>query len=155
MAAQLTEKKKVKIKRKICQYPIYLRWLQSDGGYAYWLFSQRKTLSFRTSNQRVFFPFISDIEDARSIMKVQDKSSVNRALLFADGLTENEALGMRGLYESIEVMALINPDSWQIEGAKWQQIAIDIGTFEIGDTGRSLYQTSFNITLQPNIGITI
>lgn len=154
MAAQLTERKRVKIRRPTCDDPIYIRWLQNDGGYSYWLFEQRKTLSFRTSNEQRFDPFIEDIEVAPSVTIVKRKEAENRVFLFADNLTYDEVLGMRGLLESIQVSGLVNVDTWKSEGAKWQDVFVDTGTYELGDMDRNLYIISFNISLQKNLGIT-
>lgn len=143
---RLTEKKRIKIDSECRDYPIYLCWINSLGGVSYWLFSKQHTESTKTRAGTTYVKNISDLETAKGNLDIVGKDSVHSFKVGAR-LKEEDMDGITGLYESPKVMRLMNPETWQTDGCKWQNVLIKTGSLLILNTGTAFIDVKFDIQM--------
>jgi len=137
---RLTEKKRIKIDNTCKDFPMYVCWLNSLGGYSYWLFFKHHEESTKTKANAKYDINIQDLETAIATNDIVGKDAVH---VFKVGarIQEEDQDGITGLFESPKVMLLMNPETWQTASAtsgpapKWQRVIVKTGSALILKTG--------------------
>lgn len=125
--AIITEKKKIKIDHECKDFPIYLTWLNGVGGYDSWLFFKERTETTRTKVSNKYVKNVEDLENAVATNDITGKDIAPQMKI--GGRIEAEDMdGMQSLFESPKVMMLMNPDTWEADGAKWQRVIVKAGS---------------------------
>jgi len=125
--AIITEIKEVKIDHECKDFPIYLTWLNTLGGYDSWLFFKEHTEKVKT---KAVNPYTINTEDLETAIGSNDISGklVTPVLEIGGRMTAEDMDGIESLYTSPKVMMLTNPDSWEVDGAKWQRVIVKTGS---------------------------
>jgi len=137
---RITEKKKIKVDHECKDFPIYLTWLNSLGGYSYWLFFKEHSELTKTSLENQYIKSIEDLENAISTNDITGKSA-EHTIQIGGRIQAEDMGGITGLYESPKVERLMNPDTWETDGTggtpapKWQRVIIKPGSITILKTG--------------------
>lgn len=143
---RLTEKKRIKIDSECRDYPIYLCWLNSVGGISYWLFSKKHTERTRTKQGKSYVKNINDLETAKGNLDYLTKDSVHSFRVGAR-VKQEDMDGLTGLFESPKVQMLMNPTTWEVDGAKWQNVQIGTGSLLILDTDTNYKDIQMDIQM--------
>ena len=64
-----------------------------------------------------------------------------------DVLKAEDMDGMQSLFESPKVMMLMNPETWESDGAIWQRVIVNTGTLLILKTRTSYLDVKFTLDL--------
>jgi len=148
---RITEKKKIIINTQCVENPVYLAWMNKLSGWNYWLFSYNQLVNLATGNEQTYQSLIKDLESAESTEEVQSLESAERMTVGADGLNINDAGLVNTILDSVKVQMLMNPATWQAEGAKWQTVILDRGTFLLYETSGMSNDVSFSFRFSKKI----
>ena len=143
---RLTEKKRIKIDNECKDYPIYLTWLNSLGGYSYWLFFKNHTETTNTKFNSSYDINISDLETAVATNDAIGKDAVPSIEVGARVKAEDMD-GITGLFESPKVMMLANPETWAVDGPVWKRVILKAGSMVTLKTGTAYLNVKFNLQL--------
>ena len=149
---RITEKKKIKIDHECKDFPIYLTWLNSLGGYSYWLFFKEHTEKTKTASENKYIKSIDDLENAIATDDITGKSA-DHTILIGGRMKAEDMDGITGLYESPKVLRLMNPETWETDGVggtpapKWQRVIIKPGSLTILKTGIEYLEVKMNLEL--------
>jgi len=143
---QLTEKIKVKIDHECKDFPIFLTWLNSLGGYSYWLFFKSHTESIKTKSENSYIVNIQDLENAISTNDITGKSSIP-SLAIGAVIDAEDMDGIQSLFQSPKVLQLMNPETWQTEGLKYRRVIVNAGSLIILKTKIERLEVKFTLEL--------
>ena len=149
---RITEKKKIKIDHECKDFPIYLTWLNSLGGYSYWLFFKEHTENTKTKTQNKYIVNIQNLETAIGTNDITGKLA-NHEIKIGARVKAEDIDGITGLYESPKVLRLMNPETWQTEGEggnplpKWQRVIVKPGSIIILKTGIDFLEIKMTLEL--------
>jgi hypothetical protein len=143
---RVTEKKKVKIVHGCHDNPVYLNWLGLSGGREYYLFEHRQQYNLTTSVKGTFEPYQNNIETAQGVTFDTGRGATPRLIIGAvvDLVT---AEGIQGVLYSPNVLRLMNPDTWILDGPIWQIVRPVPGSFKMWDTDQTRVEIEFSIDL--------
>ncbi len=125
--AEITEIKTIKIDHECKANPVCLCWLNSLGGYSFWVFSAEHSITTSTSINSLYKNNVPDLETAIGTENIIGKDVLN-TLNIGSRVLDEDMDGMQGLYTSTAVYRLTNNDSWSVDGAKWQRVIIKKGS---------------------------
>jgi len=132
---------------KPCNDPyIYLKWLNTLGGWDYFRFGFDQVLSVNTSDGITIDRNVFDWENDETISDTITKNSINR-ISFGATVCETKIEGLRGIHNSTHIMLQVgfNP-------IKFHTVTLGVGGFEIKRT-RS-HQAEFRLQISlPQINI--
>lgn len=151
---QLTEEKKIHI-RDCALNSIYLKWINTLGGWSYWMFEFDQQKSLAVSEAKTFQQTIYDLATADSALQYLSKRAFPKMTIGADGVSAENIAGLKGILYSPKVMWLTNPDTWDDvydPGAKWQTAMVDPGSFNL-ETTRAGYANIELVVEFPEISI--
>lgn len=134
MSNRCTEIKTVKINADCVNNPVFIRWINSVGGWEPgWVFSRTQTIAVQVDELGTFQPYNADIEVAESVIEVLAKDATPQMIVgaFVD-IEDIERI--KGMLYSPSVKMLMNNDTWMTEGCKWQTIIPQPGAFKLYDT---------------------
>jgi hypothetical protein len=143
--SRITEKKRIKIDRECKDYPVFATWINTLGGREQWLFHKINTESINTESLGTFEPFVEDLETARG--QIFDIGIFAQPKITCYGLIDSEDLeGLKSILYSPNIEVLVNPETWETEGVKWQVYRVETGSFRIIDSDevRSEFEITFN-----------
>lgn len=144
--AIITEKKTIKIDHECKDFPIYLTWLNGVGGYDNWLFFKEHSSTTKTKITSSYTSNISNLETAIGTNDITGKDIAPQMKI--GGRIEAEDMdGMQSLFESPKVMMLMNPETWESDGAIWQRVIVNTGTLLILKTRTSYLDVKFTLDL--------
>lgn len=144
--AIITEKKTIKIDHECKDFPIYLTWLNGVGGYDSWLFFKEHSSTTKTKITSSYTSNISNLETAIGTNDITGKDIAPQMKI--GGRIEAEDMdGMQSLFESPKVMMLMNPETWESDGAVWQRVIVNTGTLLILKTRTSYLDVKFTLDL--------
>lgn len=104
--------------------PFYMRWINRQGGWDYWMFSFRQTVNRSIDNQLFFNPTIFDQEAANGSTKITNLDAQEKITVGASGLSEIE-------YECVSKLIYSPLKQWYSETLnKWIEIQLDEGETE-------------------------
>jgi len=104
--------------------PFYVKWINQIGGWDYWMFSFRQTISRSIGDQQFFNPTVFNQETVNGTTQLTDISATEKVTVGADGLTDNE-------YECISKLIYSPQKQWYSEKLnKWIEIQLEEGEAE-------------------------
>ena len=142
----LTEVITVKIENGCGNNQVYLCWINTLGGYDYWLSNKLQEQNLKTKIENSFSSNVSDLETALGIANITGKSS-GETIEVVSSVALEDISGMKSLYESTSVMMLTNPTTWATDGCKWKRVIVNAGSMMIFKTNKSFYDIKFTLTL--------
>lgn len=134
---------------KPCKDPyIYLKWLNTLGGWDYWRFGKDQLLQLTTADDIVIDRNVFDWENGDTIAEVIKKSAFSKASIGAQ-VSDKKISGLRELAYSTKVMVLtsLNP-------IQWQTVRVTPGSFDIRRTRSKVTELRFTITF-PEINVQV
>ena len=126
--------------------PIYLCWINTLGGFDYWLFNKFQEQNLKTKIENSFSSNISDLETALGISNITGKSS-GETIDVVSSISIDDIDGIKSLYESTSVFMLTNPTTWTTDGAKWKRVIVQPGSLKIFTTNKSFYNIKLSLVL--------
>jgi hypothetical protein len=148
----LTEKKRIKVDTTCKDFPMYLCWLNSLGGYSYWLFFKTHTETSKTKAQTGYSLNEADLATDIGTNDIVGKSAVHSFRIGARMLSEDMD-GITGLFESPKVMLLMNPETWQTDSPtgtplpRWQRTLVGTGSLVILKTSTAFLEVKLDIQM--------
>jgi hypothetical protein len=115
----------------------YVRWLNSLGGWDYWLFEHKIYEALKVDNGNNYQSYFDNISDISDFENVTFKNVSPAVQVGSDTLTSNEAEGLKVLTTSPKVYW------YNEEFSKWIGVIVQPGTFNI----RSTKDNYFNVEL--------
>lgn len=106
-AINFTEEKRVLIDKECKQYPIYLMWKNSLGGWDYWLFDKNNETSFESSQAGSYNVYVEDIEFSNLREKITEARQFKRVTM-GDVVTKESLKGLQEIERSPQVYVLYN-----------------------------------------------
>jgi len=146
LANEITEKKYIKIEKGCINDPIYLEWHNKLGGKSYWLFGKLNTFQTKTAEVGYYERYVSDLESEQGNDGIINKSN-ERSISIGANIPADQMDGIRGLFESPKVKMLTNPETWSVDGAKWQDVRINTGSKLTGQTRKGFFEVEMDILL--------
>lgn len=129
IATIITEIKEIDINTECVDNPVYLKWLNTSGGFSQWLFGKMQTDIIQTSVDGEYVTNIDDdLENSIGGDEYISKNAQPQLVIGANVPVEKMD-GMKGLLMSPKVLMLSNPDDWQTDGPKWIRVRIQTGSF--------------------------
>lgn len=126
-----------------CDDPyVYLKWINSRGGWDYWRFGFNQDLSNSTTNSEQINRFISNWETDQTMGDYISRQSVPKMSLVAGQLTLSELNSLSWLSNSrrVQMLTSVNP-------IKWQTVLVPDGDFSRGSTRSGIGNVKLSITL--------
>lgn len=120
--------------------PFYIRWINRQGGYDYWMFSYRQYLTRSISNQQTFNPYVENQETSDSFEELYDLSANESVRVGTEGLNANDYDCVSKLIYSPKI------EHYNPETMKWTRIFVEKGDNEL-DTRSILNQLEFTFKL--------
>ena len=166
---RFTEIKRILISHECIDFPIYLKWMNSLGGWSYWCFKFDQQKSLATGDAITMQKVVEDLEDADALLETISKSGVPRLVAGANDVSSANLRGLKELLTSPKVYCLMNPDSWTTGGEdedgdplnpwpdaylssdiqpKWQIVNIPTGSFPLESTRRDAGGVEVTIQFQ-------
>ena len=120
--------------------PFYIRWINQQAGWDYWMFSFRQTIERKIASQQTYNPTVFDQENAKSFTEEYYKEGKEKITVGASGMNDNE-------YECISKL-IYSPkiQYYNKELGKWFGLIVDDGTNE-KDTRASSKSVEFTFLL--------
>lgn len=140
----ITETKLIKINAECRKVPIYLCWLNTLGGWDYWLFDASQKSEISAGNIKTFEKFVDDFENAQGFVETLSKEAQVKITLGDNGLSIDDFHGIKGILYSPKVLMLTV--QYPI---KWHTVILDSKSFSY-ETDQSSTDIEFSIIL-PNI----
>lgn len=132
---------------KPCSDPyIYLKWINTLGGWDYYRFGHDQLFQLTTSDLVSIDRNVFDWENDNTIADTIKKSGINR-ITFGGTVPSNKVSGLKGIQTSIKVMMLVNLNPY-----KWHTVTINTGTFDVKRSRGAFSEFKFTISL-PEINI--
>lgn len=126
--------------RCVPQNPFYVKWINQQGGWDYWMFSFRQYISRNTKNSQTFEPTIYDQERAKYFIEEFYKEGVEKITVGAEGLNENEYQCISKLIYAPQIQY------YNAKTKKWIGLIVDSGETE-NDTRSSSKEVEFTFLL--------
>lgn len=124
--------------------PVYLNWLGTDGSRNFWLFKKRQTISIDTNVNVTFEPIVSDLAIQRHDVLELERTSDN--LITCTAIVPlNKIEGIKTMLHSLNVLMLVNPDTWQDSVPIWEAVRPVTGTFALYNTDERFTTIQFTI----------
>lgn len=148
-ADEITEKKTIKISQSNCENPVYLKWINKQGGNSFWLFNRNQLRISKTKNGEIYEKHLSTLIGTYSNRFISTKEA-DHSIRLTTTISEDDMDGIIGLHESPKVSMLVNPDTWSTEGCKWQSVIVSPSSLIFLKTNTSFFNVEIDILL-PNI----
>ena len=131
----------IKMNKPCSDRYVYLKWLNTLGGWEYWRFGKNQTESIVTSNADILDRNVFDWAKDDTIADLVKKKAVSRFQIGAQ-ISNSKIRGVSSLHRSIKVQMLVNTNP-----IAWQTVIVDAGTFEIRKTKYDYTELKFTINL--------
>lgn len=142
------------IKSESCNDAVYLKWLNKQGGYSYWLFNYSET-ERRYKDLGDVFNDYNNLEDTTSPLLGLGKTSNDEINLFYDLANENDKNYLASLLDSPRVYLFTGTPFAQNNFNDFLEVKVKQNTFSIKDVKRDLYNIEVKIILPSNYNITV
>jgi hypothetical protein len=109
----------------VCKCPTFLRWLDSAGGWRYWLFQYKKKTTLEASRgpvQDIYEPLLSARDTVQQIVSSEANELISLNAKFLDAWQFEY---LKSIAYAPQVFLLTNPDDWQTDGAEWRGVLVD------------------------------
>jgi hypothetical protein len=145
-AIEVTERLRIKVDHECKDFPIYLTWLNSVGGYDYWLFFKTNKVKINTKLENQHLKNIDDLSTALGNIDITGKS-IQPSVDFGARVKAEDMDGMAGLFGSPKVLYLTNPETWQTDGAIWRRVIIRPGSLLVSESNISFIDIKMTMLL--------
>jgi hypothetical protein len=150
--ARITEIKTIDVNDECVDNPVYLKWLNTLGGFSQWLFGTMQTDIIQTSVDGEYMTNINDdLENSIGGNEYISKDAQPQLVIGAN-VPVSKMDGMKGLIMSPKVLMLSNPNTWQTDGAKWIRVRVQTGSFIVLKTNETRNQVEM-VLLLPKLNI--
>lgn len=127
------------------QSGVYLKWLNDEGNFSYWLFSEIHTESVKTKTADVYNSEAQNLVDAYQEKQITGKTAENILNLNYKNLTNDEVYQLKSLLTSSYVMMYTGENNELYDYTNWQTVTIKDGTFSLVNTKRNLQNISIRV----------
>jgi hypothetical protein len=128
----------------------YLKWLNSFGGWSYWLFYKGNE-NLQTKELGVLNNDFSNLEDTVSPMISLGTESQNTIALLQEGITKDEMLLLRDLLDSAKVYMFTGIAFTQSSDKDWVEVIVKSGNFRLSNARERINNLSITIELPMNV----
>ena len=143
---EVTERLKIKVDHECKDFPIYLTWVNSLGGYDYWLFFKTNTVKLKTKLENQHVKNIEDLESSIGNIDITGKAGQPQ-VDFGARVRAEDMDGIASLFASPKVLYLSNPDTFLTEGYKWIRAIIRPGSILIEESNLSFVEVKMSMLL--------
>jgi hypothetical protein len=133
-----------------CTDGIYIKWINSLGGWNYWLFSKGQTQTKTKDNGSLNNDF-NNLEDTISPLVSLGKTSETQIKVQQKRIIEQDKTLLSDLLDSAKVYLFTGMPFSQNTFNDWIEVNLTNGTFTIENPKSKMYQFNFNLELPPNI----
>ena len=99
--------------------PFYVRWVNQQGGWDYWMFGHRQFINRSISNQITFNPYVQNQQLVKGFETVVGMEGTEKIKVGSESMTEND-------YECVSKLIYSPTIEWFNEATRlWQSITID------------------------------
>jgi len=133
-----------------CTDGIYIKWINSLGGWNYWLFSKGQTQTKTKDNGSLDNDF-ENLEDTISPLVSLGKTSANIIKVQQKRVIQQDKILLTDLLDSAKVYLFTGTPFSQKTFNDWIEINLANGNFAIENPKSNLYQFDFTLELPPNI----
>jgi hypothetical protein len=107
------------IETQIPSSPFYVKWINQQGGWDYWMFSHRQYLSRNSANQVTFNPYIEDQLTAKGFTQLVLVDGIEKVKVGAASLNDND-------YDCVSKLIYSPSTQWFNESTgKWNTVLIE------------------------------
>ncbi len=145
MAERISEIKTIDIERCIPPNPVYLRWLNTLGGWTSWLFGTRQIVTYDVDGKELFTKNITELENMNGLDEWVGKEAEKVLKLGYENLPTNKVELIKGILYSPKVYQVewdttVNPPL-----IKRTVVRVKPGSFSIIDTGDNRHDLEIQI----------
>lgn len=123
----------------------YLKWLNSFGGWNYWLFNKGND-TLTTKDLGTIFNDCNDVVDTISPYVAIGKTSENNIAIVQDNITSQEFLILNDILESPKVYLFTGLQNEVVEVNDWLEVTIKSGAFRVSNAREKM--TNLNLTIE-------
>jgi hypothetical protein len=128
----------------------YLKWLNSFGGWSYWLFYKGNE-NLQTKELGTLNNDFNNLEDTVSPMISLGTESQNTIALLQEGITKDEMLLLRDLLDSAKVYMFTGIAFTQSSDKDWVEVIVKSGNFRLSNARERINNLSITIELPMNV----
>ena len=128
----------------------YLKWLNSFGGWSYWLFYKGNE-NLQTKELGVLNNDFNNLEDTVSPVISLGTESQNTISLLQEGITKDEMLLLRDLLDSVKVYMFTGIAFTQSSDKDWIEVIVKSGNFRLSNARERINNLSLTIELPMNV----
>lgn len=143
---EVTERKRMFIDNECKDFPIYLTWINSVGGYDYWLFFKTNKEKLTTKLENPYLKNVDDLETDLGNIEITGKTN-SPQIDFGARVRAESMDGMASLFASPKVLWLTNPDTWQTDGPKWRRVIIKNGSLPKEESRKAFMEVKMSMLL--------
>lgn len=126
---------------KQCNDPyVYIKWLNTLGGWDYWRFGHDQIKSISTSDEISIVRNVFDWENDDTIADIIKKNAIEKIAIGATVPTI-KLNGLKGILKSIKIQMLVNNNPY-----KWQTMILATGSFETKRTKNEFSELKFTLS---------
>lgn len=123
----------------------YLKWLNSFGGWNYWLFNKGND-TLTTKDLGTIFNDYEDVIDTISPYVAIGKTSENNIVVRQDNITPDEFLILNDILESPKVYLFTGLQNEIVQSNDWLEVTIKAGAFRVSNSREKM--TNLNLTIE-------
>ena len=123
----------------------YLKWLNSFGGWNYWLFNKGND-TLTTKDLGTIFNDYEDVVDTISPYVAIGKTSENNITIVQDNITHQEFLILNDILESPKVYLFTGLQNEVVQSNDWLEVTIKSGAFRVSNAREKM--TNLNLTIE-------
>lgn len=127
----------------------YIKWINSFGGWNYWLFYKgNDTLTTKDLGQ--IFNDYEDVVDTISPYVSIGKTSENNISVVQDNITQNEMLILNDLLDTPKVYLFTGTPNQNVQCKEWLEVNIKSGAFRVSNSREKMNSLSLTIEIPTN-----
>jgi hypothetical protein len=127
----------------------YIKWLNSFGGWNYWLFYKgNDTLTTKDLGQ--IYNDYNDVVDTVSPYVSIGKTSENNIAVVQDNITQNEMLILNDLLDTPKVYLFTGTPNQNVQCKEWLEVNIKSGAFRVSNSREKMNSLSLTIEIPTN-----
>lgn len=133
-----------------CTDGVYIKWINSLGGWNYWLFSKGQTQTKTKDNGSLNNDF-ENLEDTISPLVSLGKTSANTIKVQQKRIISQDKILLSDLLDSAKVYLFTGTPFSQNTFNDWIEVNLTNGSFTIENPRSNMYQFDFTLELPPNV----
>lgn len=135
----ITQPLTIKINKQCNDPYVYIKWLNTLGGWDYWRFGHDQIKSISTSDEINVDRNVFDWENDDTIADIIKKNAIEK-ISFGATVPTIKLKGLKGMHESIKIQVLVNTNPY-----KWQTVTLSTGSFETKRTKNEFSELKFTL----------